>query len=179
MKLNVFALTIALSCAALPAFADDCSGRDHTAGTVLGAVGGAAIGGAVSHDAGGAVAGAVVGGLAGNAIARSEDCDRGRTRYYSDRGYYQPSYLGADEDDFWGVESYEDFNNDYRHIWWEIQRGREDGRLSRYDADRYVSRLQRIRQRADWEQRSGRFDPQETEDQLRDLRRDIHWREQR
>ena len=58
------------------AWADDCSGHDHTAGTVVGAAGGAAIGGAASHDAGGAIAGAIVGGLAGNAIARSQDCNR-------------------------------------------------------------------------------------------------------
>ena len=61
---------------ATAAFADDCSGRDHTAGTVLGAAGGAAIGGVATHNAGGAIAGAVVGGVAGNAIARSQDCNR-------------------------------------------------------------------------------------------------------
>src|SRR5437868_12101779 len=61
-------------------FADACSGRDHTTGTVLGAAGGAAIGGVATHNAGGAIAGAVVGGLAGNAIARAQDCDRGDYR---------------------------------------------------------------------------------------------------
>src|SRR3954466_13107510 len=67
------------------AYADDCSGRDHTAGTVIGAAGGAAIGGAASHNAGGAIAGAVVGGLAGNAIARAQDCNRNAG--YQGRGY--------------------------------------------------------------------------------------------
>lgn len=160
------------------AFADDCSGRDHTAGTVLGAVGGAAIGGAASHNAGGAVAGAVIGGLAGNAIARAQDCNRQDDRRGEYRGgvaYYQPSYIGRDEDDYWGVESYEDFNNDYRHIWMEIRRGRDEGSLSRYDADRYIDRLRRIRERADWQQRSGRFDPEDIEAQLRDLRQTIHY----
>lgn len=160
------------------ALADDCSGRDHTTGTVLGAVGGAAIGGAASHNAGGAVAGAVVGGLAGNAIARAQDCDRrsdGRERYRGGAAYYQPAYIGPDEDDYWGVESYEDFNNDYRHIWAQIRRGRDEGSLTRGDADRYIDRLQRIRQRADWQQRSGRFNPEDIEAQLRDLRRQIHY----
>lgn len=78
------------------AFADDCSGHDHDTGTVLGAAGGAAIGGLASHSVIGAVAGAVVGGVAGNAIARSEDCakaerraddeDRARAHAY-DEGY--------------------------------------------------------------------------------------------
>jgi len=164
------------------ALADDCSGRDHTAGTVIGALGGAAIGGAASHDAGGAVAGAVVGGLAGNAIARAQDCDRtqeGRGDYGRGYGggvaYYQPSYIGPDEDDYWGVESYEDFNNDYRHIWAEIRRGREEGSLSDYDAARYVRRLQYIRQRADWQQQSGRFDPEDIEARLRELRGTIRY----
>ena len=176
-----------LACAGTgTAFADDCTGRDHTGGTVLGALGGAAIGGAASHNAGGAVAGAVVGGLAGNAIARSQDCARTedrRTDY--DRGYgpgysgayagYQPSYIPPDEDDYWGVDSYDDFNNDYRHIWTEIQRGRDEGSLSRGRANHYLSELQRIRERADRQQRSGRFDPEDIEARLRDLRGTIQY----
>jgi osmotically inducible lipoprotein OsmB len=160
------------------AMADACSGRDHTAGTVIGALGGAAVGGAASHNAGGAVPGAVVGGLAGNPIARAQDCDRQYDRRGGYRGgaaAYQPSYIGPDEDDYWGVESYEDFNNDYRHIWAQIRRGREEGSLSRRDAERYIGRLQQIRQRADWQQRSGRFNPEDIEAQLRDLRRTIHY----
>src|SRR3954469_23184423 len=79
------------------AYADDCSGRDHTTGTVLGAAGGAVIGGAASHNAGGAIAGAVVGGLAGNPIARAQDCDR--VQYRGDQqngrvqGGYRPGYV--------------------------------------------------------------------------------------
>jgi surface antigen len=57
------------------AFADDCSGRDHTTGTVLGAAGGGIIGGVASHGNGlGIVGGALLGGLAGNAISRDMDC---------------------------------------------------------------------------------------------------------
>ena len=186
MKLNLIALgTVACVISTLnigAARADDCSGRDHTAGTVLGAVGGAAIGGAASNNAGGAIAGAVVGGLAGNAIARSQDCNRQYDRrggYVGGTAYYQPTYVSPnvtpDEDDYWAVESYDDFNNDYRHIFSQIRRGREEGSLTRSDAGRYLDRLQRIRQRADWQQRSGRFDPEDIEAQLRDLRRNIHY----
>ena len=170
------------------AYADDCSGRDHTAGTVLGAAGGAAIGGAVSHDAGGAIAGAVLGGLAGNAIARSQDCNRqnydgrnydqqgyGRQGDYgsSQQGYVYPQgyNVAPDENDYWGVESHDDFSADYRHIWESIQRGREDGTFTPYEARRYAQQLQQIRTRADWQERRGQFDPQDIEDRLSQLRR--------
>jgi len=86
------------------AFADDCSGRDHTAGTVLGAVGGAAIGGLASHNATGAVIGGVVGGVAGNAIDRAQDCekradlDRDRDRLDAYREGYEDRAAQADRD---------------------------------------------------------------------------------
>jgi surface antigen len=58
------------------AFADACSGHDHTGGTVLGAIGGGLIGGFASHGNGlGIVGGAILGGLAGNALSRDMDCD--------------------------------------------------------------------------------------------------------
>ena len=58
------------------AFADACSGRDHTGGTILGAIAGGVLGGAVGNGNGGAViGGALLGGLAGNAIPRDMDCD--------------------------------------------------------------------------------------------------------
>ena len=67
------------------AFADNCSGRDHAAGTVLGAIAGGLLGSAASHGNGGAVVGgALLGGLAGNAISRDIDC--------SDRPYAARSY---------------------------------------------------------------------------------------
>jgi|SRR5665213_2971719 len=69
--------------------ADECSGQNHDTGTVVGAAGGAAIGGLATHSVGGAIAGAVVGGLAGNAIARSQDCNATASRqndaYYAGR----------------------------------------------------------------------------------------------
>jgi hypothetical protein len=182
--------TSAIACvfgllSATAAYADDCSGRDHTAGTVLGAAGGAAIGGVATHNAGGAIAGAVVGGLAGNAIARAQDCDRGNYRSsnqgYDRRGergpavgYYGQGYdVAPDENDYWGVESYSDFSADYRHIWASIDRARERGSLNPYEARRFSRRLQQIQFRADAQQRSGRFDARDIEYQLGQLRDDM------
>jgi hypothetical protein len=166
------------------ALADACSGRDHTGGTVVGAVGGAAIGGAVSHDVGGAVIGGVLGGLAGNAISRSQDCDQaGYRQGYDDRrddrsgygGVYVQGNVGREtESDYWGVESYNDFGTDYRHIADNIQRGRENGFYTSYQARGYYQQLQQIRSRADWQQRSGRFDSEDIEMRLTRLRVSMH-----
>jgi hypothetical protein len=165
------------------AYADACSGRDHTTGTVLGAAGGAAIGGVATHNAGGAIAGAVVGGLAGNAIARSQDCagdnyGRDGNEAYNRRGdrgpavsYYGRGYdVAPDENDYWSVESYEDFRGDFRHISMSIDRARERGTLNRYEARRFSARLQQIQYRADAQQRRGRFNPRAIEAQLGQLR---------
>jgi uncharacterized protein YcfJ len=80
---------IAFGAGVTPAFADACSGHSHDTGTILGAGGGALIGGLASHSVVGAVVGGVAGGFAGNAIARSNDCNRHttvrRTSYYIDR----------------------------------------------------------------------------------------------
>ena len=81
------ATLVAMSFSTTAAFADECSGRDHTAGTVLGAIAGGVLGGAASRGDGLAVAGgAILGGLAGNAIARDMDCD---DRPYASRAYRQ------------------------------------------------------------------------------------------
>ncbi|MBA2589131.1 MAG: hypothetical protein H0U98_10990 [Alphaproteobacteria bacterium] len=183
--------TSAIAClfgllSATAAYADDCSGRDHTTGTVLGAAGGAAIGGVATNNAGGAVAGAVIGGLAGNAISRSQDCQRGdygrgSNEGYDRRGYngptvsyYGPGYdVAPDENDYWGVESHEDFSADYRHIWESINRARERGSLTSSEARRFSQRLQQIRYRADAQERRGRFDAQDIEYQLGQLREDM------
>jgi len=85
-KLNLFAASAALlALGTASAMADDCSGRDHTTGTVLGAIAGGVLGSAMSHGNGGAVVGgAVLGGLAGNAISRDMDCN---DRPYAARAY--------------------------------------------------------------------------------------------
>lgn len=81
------ASTIAFAATTVGAQADACSGHSHVAGTVLGAVGGGAIGSAVSHGSlGGVAIGAAAGGLAGNAISRSIDCPHRHYRH----AYYNP-----------------------------------------------------------------------------------------
>jgi surface antigen len=70
---------------ASPALADACGGRDQAGGTILGAIAGGMLGGAVSKGNGGAViGGALLGGLAGNAISRDMDCE---DRPYAVRSY--------------------------------------------------------------------------------------------
>ena len=82
------ALTIGFG--ATGAMADECSGRDHSTGTVLGAVGGGLIGGFASHGNGlGIIGGALLGGLAGNAISRDMDCD---DQPYAARTYHDSFY---------------------------------------------------------------------------------------
>jgi len=84
-SLMIAAAALALGLGTTGALADNCSGHDHAAGTVLGAIAGGVLGGAVSHGNGGAVVGgALLGGLAGNAISRDMDC--------SDRPYAARSY---------------------------------------------------------------------------------------
>lgn len=83
--LTAAAALLALGLGSTAAMADSCSGRDHTGGTILGAIAGGVLGGAVSHGNGGAVIGGVLlGGLAGNAISRDMDCE---DRPYAARSY--------------------------------------------------------------------------------------------
>ena len=91
LALMAAAASFALIAGTSSAVADDCSGHDHTTGTVVGAGGGALIGGLATHSVAGVVIGGVVGGLAGNTIARSNDCERQdeRSAYYEDRDRQQ------------------------------------------------------------------------------------------
>jgi surface antigen len=76
LALSTAAAALMVALGATGALADDCSGKDHTTGTVLGAAGGGIIGGVASHGNGlGILGGALLGGLAGNAISRDMDCD--------------------------------------------------------------------------------------------------------
>lgn len=84
----IVAAVIVLGATTVAALADSCSGHNHTTGTVLGAGGGAIIGGVATHSAVGAVGGAVLGGLAGNAIARSNDCNRHSRHHYRHHYHY-------------------------------------------------------------------------------------------
>ena len=99
--LLIAATSLAISFGATNAFADDCSGHDHTGSTIIGGVLGGVLGGAVTHgNAGGVIGGAILGGLAGNAVSRDMDCN--------DRPYAARSY----DDSFHGrVGERHDWNN--------------------------------------------------------------------
>lgn len=85
LRKTAIATALLLTLGTATAYADECSGRDHTAGTVLGALAGGVLGGAVTDGHGaGLIGGALLGGLAGNAIARDMDCD---DRPYAARAY--------------------------------------------------------------------------------------------
>ena len=84
------AAMLALCAGTSGAWADSCSGRDHTGATVGGALLGGLVGGLASHGNGAAIAGgAIFGGLAGNAISRDIDC---RDREYAGRAYHDSFY---------------------------------------------------------------------------------------
>ena len=91
LRKTVFAAAL-LALGSTAAFADECSGRDHTSGTILGAIAGGVLGGAVSKGDGGAViGGALLGGLAGNAISRDMDCaDRPYAARTYDNSFHGP-----------------------------------------------------------------------------------------
>jgi surface antigen len=77
------------------AFADDCTGHDHSGATAAGAVGGGLIAGLATHNVAAGLGGAVVGGLIGNSIARNDDCERTEARdraYAEDRDGPPPRY---------------------------------------------------------------------------------------
>src|ERR1700749_5086688 len=85
MRKTLALAALAFSLATGGAYADECSGHDHTGGTILGGVLGGVLGGAVSHgNAGAVVGGAILGGLAGNAVSRDMDCE---DRPYAARSY--------------------------------------------------------------------------------------------
>ncbi|HEX2590080.1 MAG TPA: glycine zipper domain-containing protein [Rhizomicrobium sp.] len=120
--MTIAAAVLALGAMNSAALADGCSGRDHTGGTIAGAIVGGVIGGAVSHGNGGAVVGgALLGGLAGNAISRDIDCE--------DRDYAERSY----RDSFDGrVGEHYEWRHDGRHGYIVTTREyRRHGRLCR------------------------------------------------
>ena len=76
LAITTAAAALMLGLGVTSALADDCSGRDHNTGTILGAAGGGIIGGVASRGNGlGILGGALLGGLAGNAISRDMDCN--------------------------------------------------------------------------------------------------------
>ena len=73
-----------------------------------------------------------------------------------------------------GGASYADFNQEYQHIWDNIQHGLSDGSYSRPQAQQYMRAMQNIRARADAMQNSGRYDPRDTQARLERLHETMH-----
>jgi len=74
----VAATALCLSLGTGAAYADGCTGRDHTTETILGAGAGALTGGLIGGDLAGAAVGGVAGGFLGNYIGRTQNCNRVR-----------------------------------------------------------------------------------------------------
>jgi hypothetical protein len=86
----VAATALVMGMATSAAYADGCSGRDHTTETILGAGAGALTGGLIGGDLAGAAVGGVAGGFIGNAIGRSQDCNRVQRQAAARRAAAQP-----------------------------------------------------------------------------------------
>jgi uncharacterized protein YcfJ len=84
--------TITLSLLAAISISSCATGPNAQTGTVIGALGGAAVGGIIGNQSGrgleGAAIGAGVGALGGNAIGNSQD-QRNAQYYNQQQGYYQ------------------------------------------------------------------------------------------
>lgn len=73
-----------------------------------------------------------------------------------------------------GGRSYADFNAEFRHIVEGIQHGVSDGSYSPYEADGFYRQMQRIRQRAYYQQVRGYYDPDWTQNALASLHDRMH-----
>jgi hypothetical protein len=175
-----FLLAVALPGAALAQPDPGCvrSNEDsRAAGTVLGAVGGALIGGAIAgrHDRGaGVVLGGVTGAVAGNAIAgsRNDPCPE---------GYYRPAPTNYREGGFWagapeGVHERIDFMQD------RINTAASRGWISPHEARRAERELAFIRSEDARlrDQDGGHLRPQDRgylQSRLDSLGQRLHWAE--
>jgi hypothetical protein len=90
-----------------------------------------------------------------------------------------PALAHEGDDDDWTVESYGAFSQQYHHIWDGIQHGLSDGSYTPREAQYFYRQMQSIQARADWEQRTGQFDPEEISDRLQDLHERMHAAHQR
>lgn len=85
-----------------------------------------------------------------------------------------PALAHEGEDDDWTVESYEGFGQQYHHIWDGIQHGLSDGSYTPGQAQYFYRQLRGVQARADWEQRTGQFDPDEISERLNELHERMH-----
>ena len=90
-----------------------------------------------------------------------------------------PALAHEGDDDDWSIESYDSFTQQYHHIWDGIRHGLSDGSYSPGQAQYFYRQLRGIQARADWEQQTGQFDPDEISDRLQDLHERMHMTHQR
>ncbi len=82
--------------------------------------------------------------------------------------------VGGDDNWNTGGDTYADFNQEYQHIWQGIQHGVSDGSYTRLQAQGFYRAMQQIRARAEYMERSGRYDPQDTQPRLERLHNVMH-----
>lgn len=109
--LMITAALAGLTAGAAPSLAmaqNACEAQKHdnkVAGTIFGAIGGALLGGAISHHgAGGPLLGAAGGAVVGNQLARSNrPCPPYDNGYYDSNGYYHGGYYrnGYDQNGYY------------------------------------------------------------------------------
>jgi hypothetical protein len=85
-----------------------------------------------------------------------------------------PVFAHEGDNDDWTVESYGSFSQQYHHIWDGIQHGIDDGSYTPRQARHFYRELRSIQNRADWEERTGQFDPEEISDRLNSLHDRMH-----
>ena len=169
---------------------------NRVAGTVLGAIGGAVIGGAVAgngHKNDGAVVGALGGAVAGNAIAGSQNhpCpsgyvyverrDQGPPPPPPERRDYGDNRDHHDHRDFWDGAP-QDIHQRIDFMQQRVDRSIQGGWLSRREARDITNQMRRVRQedrRLEY-QDGGRLRPQDRDyidSLLNNLSQRLHWAE--
>ena len=175
--------------------------NNRVAGTVLGAIGGAVIGGAVAgngHKNDGAVVGALGGAVAGNAIAGSQGqpCPNGYVRVerrdqgppppqarndYRDNRDHRDYGDRRDHRDFWDGAP-QDIRQRIEFMQQRVNRSIQSGWLSRRESRDITNQMRRLRQedrRLEY-QDHGRLRPQDRaylDGLLNNLSQRLHWAE--
>lgn len=83
---------------------------------------------------------------------------------------------GYAQNDDWNTDigGYDEFNQEYQHIWTGIQHGVNDGSYSRRQAQQFYWAMQQIKSRADWMERSGDYDSEDIQARLDRLHDRMH-----
>lgn len=73
-----------------------------------------------------------------------------------------------------GGDTYAEFDQEYQHIWANIQHGLSDGSYTQSQAQQYLRAMQQIRARAQAMEQAGRYDPGDTQARLTQLHEVMH-----